>query len=115
MHRATLAARWAPLGCLRRVSTGEEYLDVLSRAESRRVQSAKQRMELQWQGEQSLVAEGNHHFNRGMKFLEGPNALGVHLTYMGRVKYCRGARGTWGLSRRSVGRLRYALQVVTDP
>eukprot|EP00397_Hematodinium_sp_SG-2012_P070409 GEMP01128818.1.p1 GENE.GEMP01128818.1~~GEMP01128818.1.p1 ORF type:complete len:113 (+),score=17.95 GEMP01128818.1:159-497(+) len=47
----------------------------------------------------------NHHVNRFMTGLPGPNHYGVQLT--SRRKYNRGARGTWGTLRRSITRMAF--------
>merc|ERR1712217_617656 len=47
------------------------------------------------------IVEGNHHVNRTLQGLKGPNHYGIHLPHAARKKYNRGARGSWGLLQRS--------------
>ncbi|CAE7524602.1 unnamed protein product [Symbiodinium natans] len=95
----------------------DAYLNALACGENERLQDAKGRLMDQWQGDRAMnqVADRNHHYNRSLRGLEGPNALGVHLTYMARQKFRRGTRGKWGLARRSVGRLRHLLDMAASP
>ncbi|CAL1159592.1 unnamed protein product [Cladocopium goreaui] len=90
-------------------------LAILSHAEDLRVDEAKQRYMQQWYGSSNIMNERNHHYNRSLQGLEGPNALGVHLSYPARIKFLRGGRGKWGLSRRSIGRFRDPRNTVTSP
>eukprot|EP00434_Breviolum_minutum_P014022 symbB.v1.2.012366.t1/scaffold839.1/size158637/5 len=95
--------------------SGPDALQALSHAEDVRIQAAKQRYMQQWQGSGNIIAERNHHYNRSLNGLEGPNALGVHLSYAARTKFRRGTHGKWGLSRRSIGRFRDIRNNVTSP
>lgn len=61
-------------------------LAILSHAEDLRVDEAKQRYMQQWYGSSNIMNERNHHYNRSLQGLEGPNALGVHLSYPARIK-----------------------------
>eukprot|EP00931_Biecheleriopsis_adriatica_P011536 TRINITY_DN112608_c0_g1_i1.p1 TRINITY_DN112608_c0_g1~~TRINITY_DN112608_c0_g1_i1.p1 ORF type:complete len:131 (-),score=18.80 TRINITY_DN112608_c0_g1_i1:56-421(-) len=87
------------------------FLDVMRLAEESRLKTAKAAFV---ERRQASVEERNHHYNRGLRGLDGPNALGVHLPYEAHVKYRRGSRGTWGFSRRGAGRLRYGLKKLAD-
>ena len=95
----------------------DAYVNALASEEDRRLQDAKKRFMDQWRGDHAAnrVAEANHHYNRALQGLEAPNALGVHLTYLAHQKFRRGARGSWGLARRSVGRLTHLLDRVASP
>eukprot|EP00440_Ansanella_granifera_P059313 gb/GFBE01064293.1/.p1 GENE.gb/GFBE01064293.1/~~gb/GFBE01064293.1/.p1 ORF type:complete len:125 (+),score=17.39 gb/GFBE01064293.1/:1-375(+) len=88
-----------------------DFLEVLRLSEAARLETAKETSVKQ---RQAMVQEKNHHYNRGLRGLDGPNIHGVHLPYDAHVRYKRGARGTWGLSRRSAGRLKYGLKKLAD-
>eukprot|EP00435_Cladocopium_sp_Y103_P046061 s1999_g13.t1 len=105
MNQMRRCERWLPSRCalrtyLRPFSAQfdpNNPLAVLSHAEDLRVDEAKQRYMQQWYGSNNVMNERNHHYNRSLQGLEGPNALGVHLSYAARIKFLRGGRGKWGL------------------
>ena len=95
----------------------DTFINALACSEEQRLHGAKKRLADQWQGDQAAnrLADANHHYNRSLQGLEGPNALGVHLTYLAHQKFRRGARGSWGLARRSVGRLKHLIDHAASP
>eukprot|EP00441_Pelagodinium_beii_P034364 CAMPEP_0197630604 /NCGR_PEP_ID=MMETSP1338-20131121/8031_1 /TAXON_ID=43686 ORGANISM="Pelagodinium beii, Strain RCC1491" /NCGR_SAMPLE_ID=MMETSP1338 /ASSEMBLY_ACC=CAM_ASM_000754 /LENGTH=140 /DNA_ID=CAMNT_0043201859 /DNA_START=20 /DNA_END=442 /DNA_ORIENTATION=- len=87
------------------------FSEVLRNDEFQRLADAKTNS---LESRKASVQQKNHHYNRGLKGLDGPNIHGVHLPYEARVKYLRGSRGKWGSSRRGAGRLKYGLSKLAD-
>eukprot|EP00933_Yihiella_yeosuensis_P069477 TRINITY_DN76042_c0_g1_i1.p1 TRINITY_DN76042_c0_g1~~TRINITY_DN76042_c0_g1_i1.p1 ORF type:complete len:144 (-),score=21.18 TRINITY_DN76042_c0_g1_i1:73-504(-) len=88
------------------------FQEVMRSAEENRMQSLRDASKNRFKDN---VDERNHHYNRGLQGLDGPNALGIHLPYEAHQRYKRGSRGTWGLSKRGATRLKYGLKKLADP
>mmetsp|Transcript_94685 Transcript_94685/g.276892 ORF Transcript_94685/g.276892 Transcript_94685/m.276892 type:complete len:144 (-) Transcript_94685:57-488(-) len=81
------------------------FVEVLEHDELRRLEEAKRKV---MQANEARYLDVNHHFNvTNIRLEPAPNHYGVHLTYWARCKYKRGARPSWGATRRTIGRLKW--------